>query len=277
MDMFSKTYTMTTVPLGEGGSGAVYLGTRLCDGKQVAVKKISNRVRFCTFHGQRVPLEIVLLNRVSSKPSSSGVIRMLDYYRVKRGWLIVMERPEESQDFYDYIDSKRCLDEESARSFLFQVIQAICHCHSRGVVHMDIKDENLVLDMKTGELKLIDFGSGDFLDADKLYTAFYGTSVYGPPERLTGGYYHALTSEVWSIGILLYDMVHGDVPFHNEDDIVRGKPVFKHDLSEGCVDLIEWCLSRTPEARPDVRDILKHPWMYERKDETQGGLAGPIV
>lgn len=140
---------------------------------------------------------------------------------------------------------------------------------------MDIKDENLVLDMRTGKLKLIDFGSGDFLEVDNLYTTLYGTSVYGPPERITRGSYHALTSEVWSIGILLYDMVHGDVPFGDDKAIAQRKLFFRSDLSKGCVDLIEWCLSRTPEARPNVKEILKHPWMSGQKDETRGAPGGP--
>ena len=100
------------------------------------------------------------------------------------------------------------------------------------VLHRDIKDENFLVDTRTGQLYLIDFGSGAQLH-DGIYTDFEGTSCYAAPEWVTCRRYFGLPQTIWSLGILLYDLVCGDVPFVDDLSIIKCQPHFPNHISSG--------------------------------------------
>jgi len=257
---FELAYKVGDV-LGRGGFGTVYAGIRVIDGACVAIKHVAkNKVtEWTTLVGRKVPMELKLLHSVQNV---DGVIKLLDFYERNDSFIYVMERPSDCKDMFDFITEKKYLEENLARNFFRQIVQTVLACHSKGVIHRDIKDENILVDMVTGKLKLIDFGSGA-LHKEEAYTDFDGTRVYAPPEWLVSGSYHGGPATVWSLGVLLYDMVCGDIPWEKDVQICTGHLLFTRKLSSECRDLITRCLTRSVEERIDINYILQHPWMQQ--------------
>ena len=124
------------------------------------------------YEGKSVPLEICLLRKVSSVP---GVVRLLDFYERPDSYILILERPPGCKDLFDFITEKGRLEEAVARRFLRQVLRTVLACHERGVIHRDIKDENILVNVMEGvpEVQLIDFGSGAHITGE-TYTDFDG-------------------------------------------------------------------------------------------------------
>lgn len=297
---FEKKYSCRQV-LGSGGFGTVYAGYRNSDNKPVAVK-FNNKNRNVPWVQDDddlfVPRELYYLERLRH---IDGVVRLLDYETLKSssalslaaantsgstafdrkrrsgsngapGFVIVMERPSNGQDLFDYITARGSLKEDEARDFMRQLVEIVSKVHAMGVVHRDLKDENIIVDLDTGRLTLIDFGSATELK-ESSYEDFDGTRVYSPPEWVTDRRYLALPATVWSMGILLYDMVCGDIPFNTDVDITTAKPRYPSKLSQGVVNLIKRCLAVAPEDRPTLEQILEDPWFSVQPEQTKSHAA----
>ncbi|XP_077645623.1 serine/threonine-protein kinase pim-1-like [Lonchura striata] len=250
--------------LGRGGFGRVFAATRLSDGAPVAIKRVPrNRVRRWGElpDGTSAPLEIVLLDKVST--GFPGVVQLLEWFELPNSIVMVLERPERSQDLLHFIRARRFLCEEVARELFRQVLEAVRHCTSCGVLHRDIKPENILVDLATGQAKLIDFGCGTYLQ-DTAYTDFAGTLSYSPPEWTRLGWYHGKAATIWSLGILLHQMVCGQHPFRRDRKISWDHQLsLPQRLSLECQDLIRWCLSMHFLDRPSLEDLFCEPWIQD--------------
>ncbi|XP_053836682.1 serine/threonine-protein kinase par-1-like [Vidua macroura] len=223
---------------GVGGGAAVgrgKAGAQPCslDGLQVAIKRVARQSVLQWVElpdGTRVPMEIVLMEKVGS--DCHNIIQLLDWFELPDSFVLVMERPEASQDLLQFLQEHEFLCEEMARWLFYQVLEAVRHCTACGVLHRDIKPENLLVVPESGDLKLIDFGCGTFLQ-EQVFTRFAGTHAYSPPEWICLGCYHGHGATVWSLGVLLYVMVCGSLPFRDDHDIVLGQLFFWQQVSPG--------------------------------------------
>ncbi|XP_063038261.1 serine/threonine-protein kinase pim-1-like [Melospiza melodia melodia] len=252
--------------LGRGGFGRVFAATRLSDGAPLtpllplACRVPRNRVRHWGERpdGTSAPLEVVLLAKVST--GFPGVVQLLEWLELPSCIMMVLEWPEQCQDLQRFIRARWFLPEEVARELFLQVLEAVWHCTSCRVLHRDIKPENILVDLDTGQAKLIDFICGTYLQ-DTVYTHFAGTLSYSPPEWNDFGWYHGEAATVWSLGILLHQMVCGEHPFRRGQNLSWGQ--LPQRLSQECKDVIRWCLSVNSLDRPTLEDLFCDPWMWD--------------
>eukprot|EP00092_Neocalanus_flemingeri_P016343 GFUD01017692.1.p1 GENE.GFUD01017692.1~~GFUD01017692.1.p1 ORF type:complete len:314 (+),score=79.30 GFUD01017692.1:26-967(+) len=265
---FSKEYKLEGV-LGRGGFGTVRSATRKSDGMKVAVKEVI-KDRMIAVESDNVPLEVVLLQQVADVP---GVIRLLDYFDTRDSFYIVMEMFN-GCDLFDFISECGPLSEEVARELFGQVVDALISFQERGVLHGDIKDENILIDLDTGRVKLIDLGSGTWIHPG-LYKEYQGTRVYAPPEWISSRRFTAEGLTVWSLGILLYDMLCGDIPYETDAEIMRGSLVwYDHlHLSQSVRSLVASCLQPDQQVRLSLRQIRDHPWIKKVSSSSAPGSA----
>ncbi|NXW55358.1 PIM3 kinase, partial [Eurystomus gularis] len=158
------------------------------------------------------------------------IIQLLDWFELPDSFVVVMERPGASQDLLQLLLQQKFLCEEMARWLFRQVLEAVRHCTACGVLHRDIKPENLLVDTESGQLKLIDFGCGTFLQ-ERAFTRF--------------------AEWLWSCGRQGRQLGRSLLP-------VTGAFCL---LSPECEHLIRWCLSKHPADRPALEQILCHPWV----------------
>lgn len=141
-------------------------------------------------------------------------------------------------------------------------MSAISYMHSKGLLHGDIKDENILID-ENGRVKLIDFGSASFFTGQK-YTRFLGTIPFASPEILRGDQsYDGPSAEVWALGCCLYTMLTGQIPFSSKRHAISSQFSHSRPLSYSSNDLLLKMLHKDPNLRCSIDDVLAHDWLLK--------------
>ena len=264
-----------TKKLGEGTFGVVRLATNIQTGEEVAIK-IMEKARITNKEDQeRIARERDVLQNLRH----ANIVHLYSVIETEQYLYLIMEYVQ-GKELFDYIIDHTRLTEIEACKYYQQIVSGMEYLHAHKIVHRDVKPENLLLDSKTKDLKIVDFGlSNIFADADNnnfLLRSACGSPSYAAPEMLDGKDYKAPPVDIWSSGIVLYGMVCGFLPFEDDSNdneilykkIISGKFSFPPWLSENCKDLIKKILTTDPTKRITIQGIKKHPWFNQINQST---------
>ncbi|NXN92834.1 NUAK2 kinase, partial [Rhinopomastus cyanomelas] len=245
--------------LGKGTYGKV-TKARERSGRLVAIKSI----RKDKIKDEQDLVHIRREIEIMSSLNHPHIIAVHEVFENSSKIVIVMEYASKG-DLYDYISERQRLTEQEARHFFRQVVSAVYYCHKNGVVHRDLKLENILLDAN-GNIKIADFGLSNVYQQDRLLQTYCGSPLYASPEIINGRPYRGPEVDSWSLGVLLYILVHGTMPFDGQDYKTLVKQITNGDyraptkLSDAC-GLIRWMLMVNPERRATIEDIATHWWV----------------
>lgn len=255
--------------IGSGSTGKVKLGVNLRTQKKVAIKIISRKYihdsgkkskETPASRKRRILREAAILN-LAHHPN---IVRLYDLYITEEYYCMVFEYVDGAQ-MLDFIINQGKMKESQAQKFFSQLLSAVSYCHDNGIVHRDLKIENVLIDSE-GNVKLVDFGLSNFFDpTDKLRT-FCGSLYFAAPELLKGIYYTGPEIDIWSLGIVLYVLVCGKVPFDDKsltalhDKIKLGKFELPEKLTSKCQNLLKSMIEVDPKRRARMDEIVGHSW-----------------
>ena len=258
---FSSRYSPIK-KLGEGGYGTVWLVQRHSDKTVHAAKIIPDekckRKTWCAKRGVWIIDEIVL----SETLHHVNVVKLEEVYYEREMWILVMEFLPHFVDLFDHIADTGPMSADDSRNLVTQVLAAANYLISRGIDHRDIKDENILYNPYTKQIKLIDFGSASLIPSGP-YTAFQGTEVYLPPEFHTHGSYAALQGTTWAVGCLAYVLLNGESPFSTTEEVVECKTLnFKNGgLDQLSKEFLRDLLVIDEDDRLLPEEVAFHPWL----------------
>ncbi|XDV14894.1 hypothetical protein PO909_015065 [Leuciscus waleckii] len=247
--------------IGSGGFAKVKLGRHILTGEKVAIKIMEKKDLGDDL--PRVKIEIEAMKNLSHQQ----VCRLYHVIETSSKIYMVLEYCP-GGELFDYIIAKDRLPEEETRGFFRQIISALAYVHSQGYAHRDLKPENLLID-EDHNLKLIDFGlcakpKGGL--GFELLTCC-GSPAYAAPELIQGKAYIGSEADVWSMGVLLYALLCGFLPFDDDNcmvlyrKITRGKYSNPHWLSPASILLLNQMMQVDPKRRLTVKQLLDHPWV----------------
>ncbi|XP_066913822.1 testis-specific serine/threonine-protein kinase 3-like [Clytia hemisphaerica] len=264
VDCESRGYTLEEV-LGQGSYGTVYQASSKRFDRPVAIKMIDPKKAGEGYMEYYLPNEYKSLLAVKG---SQYVVQILDVFRGSTGIVYFVMECVEDGDLYDYLENE-ALPENEAQDIFKQICLGIKHCFDRNIVHRDLKPDNILL-AEDGTCKLTDFGFARNVEDGKLLWDRCGTKEYMAPEIIKGeARYDGKASDLWSLGIILYELVTGQRPFDSEENdklFLKEQqlgPAWPPSMSIACKNLITSLLNQDPKRRPSIEMVLKSPWLFE--------------
>ncbi|XP_044740420.1 uncharacterized protein DDB_G0283357 isoform X2 [Chrysoperla carnea] len=246
--------------IGKGNFAVVRLATHVITNTKVAIK-IINKCALDEDNLTKVFREISLLKKLRHK----HITRLYQVMETHRNIYLVTEYASKGEIF-DHLVATGRMEETQARTVFHQIVSAVDYCHNQGIVHRDIKAENLLLDHNMN-IKLADFGFSNEYTKGNLMSTWCGSPPYAAPELFLGQKYDGPKADIWSLGVVLYVLVCGVLPFEGNtlhalrNMVLAGKFRIPYFMSQDCEHLIRHMLIVDPERRFTMAQIKTHRWL----------------
>ena len=271
--------------IGQGAFGKVNLGLNVLTGRVVAIKSFNkSNLNSNSENMKKIKYETNLMKKLNHP----NITKILELFEDKEYILIIMEYIN-GGNLFSFLKKHRKVSEKTAKLLYRQIILGIKYMHEQGIVHRDIKLENILIDLNNN-IKICDFGIGRVLSSPEqpLFDQC-GTPMYIAPEILLCSKekgYKGFPVDIWSSGIVLYILLSGTLPFSfknsssslsesnesnlSEDNnnntelqysIINKEPKEIENISKEAEDLLKKILKKNPEKRITCEEILNHPWM----------------
>ncbi|XP_061514940.1 MAP/microtubule affinity-regulating kinase 3 isoform X22 [Anopheles gambiae] len=246
--------------IGKGNFAKVKLAKHVPTNKEVAIK-IIDKTQLNPSSLQKLYREV----RIMKMLDHPNIVKLFQVIETEKTLYLVMEYASGGEVF-DYLVAHGKMKEKEARAKFRQIVSAVQYCHQKRIIHRDLKAENLLLDSEMN-IKIADFGfSNEFTPGSKLDT-FCGSPPYAAPELFQGRKYDGPEVDVWSLGVILYTLVSGSLPFDGatlkelRERVLRGKYRIPFYMSTDCEVLLKKFLVLNPSKRANLETIMKDKWM----------------
>ncbi|XP_041035210.1 MAP/microtubule affinity-regulating kinase 4 isoform X4 [Carcharodon carcharias] len=246
--------------IGKGNFAKVKLARHILTSREVAIK-IIDKTQLNPTSLQKLFREV----RIMKCLNHPNIVKLFEVIETEKTLYLVMEYASGGEVF-DYLVSHGRMKEKEARAKFRQIISAVQYCHQRNIVHRDLKAENLLLDGDCN-IKIADFGfSNEFQFGNKLDT-FCGSPPYAAPELFQGKKYDGPEVDIWSLGVILYTLVSGSLPFDGQnlkelrERVLRGKYRVPFYMSTDCENILKRFLVLNPAKRGTLEQIMKDKWI----------------
>ncbi|KAK2913036.1 hypothetical protein Q8A73_007149 [Channa argus] len=246
--------------IGKGNFAKVKLARHILTGREVAIK-IIDKTQLNPTSLQKLYREV----RIMKTLNHPNIVLLFEVIETEKTLYLVMEYASGGEVF-DYLVAHGRMKEKEARAKFRQIVSAVHYCHGKNIVHRDLKAENLLLDADSN-IKIADFGfSNEFTAGSKLDT-FCGSPPYAAPELFQGKKYDGPEVDIWSLGVILYTLVSGSLPFDGQnlkelrERVLRGKYRVPFYMSTDCEGILRRFLVLNPAKRCSLEQIMKDKWI----------------
>uniref|UniRef100_A0A673C355 non-specific serine/threonine protein kinase n=1 Tax=Sphaeramia orbicularis TaxID=375764 RepID=A0A673C355_9TELE len=246
--------------IGKGNFAKVKLARHILTGREVAIK-IIDKTQLNPTSLQKLFREV----RIMKTLNHPNIVQLFEVIETEKTLYLIMEYASGGEVF-DYLVAHGRMKEKEARAKFRQIVSAVHYCHQKNIVHRDLKAENLLLDADSN-IKIADFGfSNEFTAGSKLDT-FCGSPPYAAPELFQGKKYDGPEVDIWSLGVILYTLVSGSLPFDGQnlkelrERVLRGKYRVPFYMSTDCEGILRRFLVLNPAKRCSLEQIMKDKWI----------------